>query len=191
MSPRSRDLLFLLGSSLAIGGCGAAVDDPNASGGTGDDGALLDDAIDACAPWAKKYVECYNALYAGEDYSLSYVAFIGYCISYFGYASTIGPACVDAMTEYHACIGALDCEEITGDGDGDGNQPCEAAAQAREEACSQDEPPSVSIGDSASDAGDFGDESTTDVGDDTTTGEPPMTTSDSSSSDGGESSSSG
>jgi hypothetical protein len=188
MSPRSRDLSFLLG--LAITGCGAAVDDPN-GGGTGDDGNLLDAAIDACTPWAKHYADCYNELYASEDYSLSYVAFVGYCISYFGYAQTIGPACVDAMAEYHACIAALPCEELLDDGD-DGSYPCEAEAEARGEACEGEVSEDGDI--PVTDAGEFGDESTSDQGDSTTTGEPPATSttqttsaSDSSSDGGGES----
>lgn len=167
MSPRSRDLSFLLG--LAIAGCGAAVDEPP-GGGTGDDGDLLDAAIDACVPWAKHYADCYNAQYASEDYMLSYVAFVGYCISYFGYAQTIGPACVDAIAEYHACITALDCEAFIGDGGEGERQPCEAAAAAREEACDEGSDDSVP----ATDAGEFGDES---AGEDegSTTDAPPST----------------
>jgi hypothetical protein len=185
MSPRSRDLSFLL--SLAVVGCGAAVDDPN-SGGTGDDGNLLDQAIDACTPWAKHYADCYNEMYASEDYNLSYVAFVGYCISYFGYAQMIGPACVDALAEYHACIAALPCEEFFDDGDGGENYPCEAEAEARGQACEGEVSEDGDIPET--DAGEFGDESTTDVSE-STTGEPPSTsTTQTTSASGSESSSS-
>ena len=192
--PSSRDLLVLLGCGLAIGGCGAAVDDPNAgtaSGSGGDGRDELEQAIEACGPWAQRYVACYSELYSGEEYGVSYVSFMGYCISYFGYASIQGPGCADALGDYYACIAKLDCEVISGDGDGDGGgtEPCEAEAIARDEVCDLfsesdgDEFPETDAGDV--DDGIFTATDAEDTGDSTTTGGPPGSSTD------GESSSSG
>jgi len=172
--PSSRDLLVLLGCGLAIGGCGAAVDDPNAgtASATGGDGRdELEQAIEACGPWAQRYVACYSELYSGDEYGVSYVSFMGYCISYFGYASIQGPGCAEALGDYYACIAKLDCEVITGggDGDGEGSEPCEAESIARDEVCEL-----VTESDSEDiPATDAGDQSTADDGESTTDGGSP------------------
>jgi hypothetical protein len=187
---RSRDLLVLLGYGLAIGGCGAAVDDPNggsasASGGDGRD--ELNQAIEACGPWAQRYVACYAELY-GSEYEVSYLSFMGYCISYFGYASIQGPGCADALGDYYACLAKIDCDVLSGDGDEDGDALCEDEAIAQEEACDL-------FGDSDGDEDvpltDAGEQSSADEGDSTTTGGEPGGSSSETTTTGGESSSTG
>ena len=132
---RDRDWWLLLACGLAA--CGPSTD--GATGGPHE--AEVDQAIDACADYAKKLDECYADAGSGSyGYGgYGYLVVLGYCISYFGYAQSIGPACQHAMEETYACISRLDCDVIVG-GDGDTTTgaeppPCEAEYMAFDAAC--------------------------------------------------------
>ncbi|MBC8067301.1 MAG: hypothetical protein IAG13_03125 [Deltaproteobacteria bacterium] len=147
--PHSRvhDLLFLLAGSLLSAGCterGSDMDD----GGEGAEGtapdpdeqAALDDALEACKPYARKVSACYAEAYEGE-YAYGYVAQVGSCIAQVGYYAADSPDCADAFIDYFACLAELDCDTLLGDGAGP--HPCDPSDEALETACDFGEDDSV------------------------------------------------
>lgn len=151
---RSEDLMLLITCGLALGACQPTVGDPNDEagpneGGGGDDRDAVEAAIETCAPWANKSVECFEAEAEGDDYgySVSYVSMMGYCIAQVGYAQNMGDDWVAAYDDYFVCLANVDCEEIFGDvsvegSDDDGEEepdeddyPCAEHEAALEAAC--------------------------------------------------------
>lgn len=131
--PQSRlhDLVFLLGLSLTACGPGDGNDpDPG-------DRNALDDALDACRPFAQAMTAC-----GGESESYGYVSAVGYCVAQVGYTQQV-PACADAYRDLFACFADLDCEQLEGDDDDVVDEgetepepdPCEAEELAIESAC--------------------------------------------------------
>ncbi len=138
---RSHDLLLLLAYGLPIA-CGPGTESAT---GSGEQQADVDAAIAACGDFAAKQVECYAE--SGEGGGYGYLSMLGYCISYLGYAASVGPACRGAMEEQFACLAELDCSELVGDdepgssadtgdtGGGEPAQPCAMQNDAVEAAC--------------------------------------------------------
>jgi hypothetical protein len=157
---RSEDLMLLLTCGLALGACKPTVDpgdDDGPSDGGGDDREAVQDAIEICAPWANKSVECYEAEAPDEGdveygYSISYVSMMGYCIAQVGYAQNMGDDCVEAYDDYFVCLANTDCDEVFGDVDVDVSDddaggvdepdedtyPCAEHEVALEQACDYD-----------------------------------------------------
>lgn len=146
---RIHDLMLLLGGLVAVPACTdrdpTDPNDPNGdtAGVDPQQRDQLDDAVEMCKPFGRKYAECY----AGEG--PGYVSMVGYCIASVGYAIAESPACGDAYSEYFACLAAMDCEDVFGDdaepgddeldeddgADDESSEPCLAEVEALESAC--------------------------------------------------------
>ncbi|MBK8234228.1 MAG: hypothetical protein IPK74_01605 [Deltaproteobacteria bacterium] len=173
-----RELAWLLGwtmgAAVMAGGCDPKGDggEDGGGGGGGGEAAALQEAIEICAPWAQTYAACYAQEAAQDDgYAPGYVSLVGECVAGVGtYASAGGVECRAALSDYFACMAALDCEEIIGsdsveaggdtegsdpDGGGAGVEvepPCAAQEQVIEQECDFGAVDSPSVG-SASDEG--------------------------------------
>lgn len=146
---RIHDLLLLLAGGLLAAGCTEREPNPNGSGDEGVDGAdpdpdadVLDAALEACKPYARKASACYSDAY-GDGYSYGYVGQVGSCVAQIGYYAAESPDCADAFIDYFACLGALDCDAFLGDGDEgaepSGPHPCDPAGAALETECDFDD----------------------------------------------------
>ena len=143
---RIHDLILMLGGLAVVPACTQPPVDDDDGGVSPDDQDALDDALAACKPYARKISGCYAMAYPDSGYSYGYVAAVGSCVASIGYYADSGDGCQAAYSDYFACLGALDCEEILGDDDTvepGGTEPetypCMAEEQALEQSCESPE----------------------------------------------------
>lgn len=138
---RSHDLLLLIACGLPIA-CGPEA--PSTDGG--EHSAEIDAAVAACGDFATKAAQCHSQ--SSDGGGSSYLYQLGYCVSYLGYASHVGPACVGAVEDHFACLASLDCSELTDDDvdddvdvddTGGAERPCAMELDALDAACGFDE----------------------------------------------------
>lgn len=115
---RAHDLLLLLACGMPAA-CGPATEpaEGSGSGGGGDNGADVENAIDACGAWATKQTACFEESgtsggYTYYGYGGSYLSNLGYCFLYLGYGDSNGPGCRGAIEDHFACLATLDCDEL-------------------------------------------------------------------------------